>query len=387
MINEQDYVGLIVMTRLLCAAAVCALAMGTAAQAQSIDVIPSAGSTTQLGDTSSVQQPAGSANLTDGSRGLNYSSTFSVTSAEVSFQGGGIGVGDQTRTTSTSRVDLTITNNGDGQLNPLLKSQLTAAGMGVYLGDNTAGNCFSSPGSCAQSQGVHTLSQLGQTTGASSIAGVTVDFQILQGDSTLYHVSGGIEINQDGPVFVFSNTEQLASQLNGFVTLDQFGNIDPTTGKSNSALGFAWDATDITLNNLDPIGGFSSSTISYIVTVSTFNNANCFSDSTCLVTYAGFGDPIGRGGDVTNDALRVGGNSFLGAFGFGANDQGGPNFIGGVNFAPETLVIPHFDADGNIDFGAPGGGAVPEPATWAMLIMGFGLLGGALRRRRALAAA
>nr|WP_295113528.1 PEPxxWA-CTERM sorting domain-containing protein [uncultured Caulobacter sp.] len=28
-------------------------------------------------------------------------------------------------------------------------------------------------------------------------------------------------------------------------------------------------------------------------------------------------------------------------------------------------------------------GAVPEPATWAMMLAGFGLLGGELRRRRA----
>lgn len=32
---------------------------------------------------------------------------------------------------------------------------------------------------------------------------------------------------------------------------------------------------------------------------------------------------------------------------------------------------------------APIGGAVPEPATWAMLILGFGILGGAMRRRTA----
>lgn len=32
-------------------------------------------------------------------------------------------------------------------------------------------------------------------------------------------------------------------------------------------------------------------------------------------------------------------------------------------------------------------GAVPEPATWAMLIVGFGLIGGMVRRRRGLAAA
>ncbi|MFN7177077.1 MAG: PEPxxWA-CTERM sorting domain-containing protein, partial [Thermaurantiacus sp.] len=32
--------------------------------------------------------------------------------------------------------------------------------------------------------------------------------------------------------------------------------------------------------------------------------------------------------------------------------------------------------------GGGGGGVIPEPATWAMLIAGFGLVGGALRRRR-----
>lgn len=31
---------------------------------------------------------------------------------------------------------------------------------------------------------------------------------------------------------------------------------------------------------------------------------------------------------------------------------------------------------------APGAGAVPEPATWAMLILGFGAVGAALRRRK-----
>lgn len=33
-------------------------------------------------------------------------------------------------------------------------------------------------------------------------------------------------------------------------------------------------------------------------------------------------------------------------------------------------------------WGTPGGNAIPEPSTWAMMIAGFGLAGGALRSRR-----
>jgi len=71
------------------------------------------------------------------------------------------------------------------------------------------------------------------------------------------------------------------------------------------------------------------------------------------------------------------------------------------NFGPASLGLPFNFADqpdfrgGFIDFGgsqrtgdwaleisgAAGAGAVPEPASWAMLIAGFGLVGAAMRRR------
>ena len=37
-------------------------------------------------------------------------------------------------------------------------------------------------------------------------------------------------------------------------------------------------------------------------------------------------------------------------------------------------------------FGGTPGGVVPEPATWAMMIIGFGAAGSMIRRRKALAA-
>jgi hypothetical protein len=45
-----------------------------------------------------------------------------------------------------------------------------------------------------------------------------------------------------------------------------------------------------------------------------------------------------------------------------------------------TVALTYFEGSGG------GGDVVPEPATWAMLIAGFGLVGSALRRRRPLAA-
>ena len=53
-----------------------------------------------------------------------------------------------------------------------------------------------------------------------------------------------------------------------------------------------------------------------------------------------------------------------GDYGFNIWSRGPGNKL--ADFAPENRML----------------AAVPEPATWAMLIMGFGLAGGALRRRR-----
>jgi hypothetical protein len=46
--------------------------------------------------------------------------------------------------------------------------------------------------------------------------------------------------------------------------------------------------------------------------------------------------------------------------------------------------LSHLTFFGTTDPNDPGGGVVPEPSTWAMLLAGFGLVGFAARRRRAL---
>lgn len=82
------------------------------------------------------------------------------------------------------------------------------------------------------------------------------------------------------------------------------------------------------------------------------------------------------------------------AGGFGANSVGSDSnlgrtiawggiesmTIGGVTITDFTALSP----DTGFDFrrGYLSAGAVPEPGTWAMLVIGFGTLGGAMRRRR-----
>jgi len=62
----------------------------------------------------------------------------------------------------------------------------------------------------------------------------------------------------------------------------------------------------------------------------------------------------------------------------------------GVNFAGTAHSIDfggtaNYTVYDNVTFGSAtpgGGGAVPEPATWAMMLVGFGAVGAAVRRRR-----
>jgi hypothetical protein len=79
------------------------------------------------------------------------------------------------------------------------------------------------------------------------------------------------------------------------------------------------------------------------------------------------------------------------SFSLPVNTDGGAQFFGVVSSVPFSLVVAVqtnnpgvADAFGIDDIMY---NVVPEPGTWAMMIAGFGLVGAAARRRKALAAA
>jgi hypothetical protein len=357
------------MVRLAFAAACCVLAVGTAAQAQTTFVTGNAQSFINNND------PVGGVGVYQSNFGAaNYASTISITPTavnpdKVTFESGNALTGGSMDAFSSTNVNLSLVNGGNAVVTPTLHSQITAAGMGFYMADTRT--CGTNPQSCAQSQGLATLRDLVAPVGAAgsgTLGGASFDFTIVANDQTLFSVHGSMSLNfnADG-VFVDTNIEDAQGKLAGFTTL-QLGN-------AGSALGFAWDATnvpDLLLNAIDPD---STEHVNYQVSVSSFTRGACLADGfTCLVAYSAFGDPIGRGGDITND-FRTGGNNFLGAFGGGFGQNAGTSFINGVTFGETTVTAP------TVTFA----GGVPEPATWMSMIAGFGLLGAALRRRRVLA--
>jgi hypothetical protein len=69
--------------------------------------------------------------------------------------------------------------------------------------------------------------------------------------------------------------------------------------------------------------------------------------------------------------------------------QGGEVHLGsflGLGLTNGGRSDPAYGLDKALGGGAPVGG-VPEPATWAMMLVGFGAAGAALRRRRIAVAA
>lgn len=139
--------------------------------------------------------------------------------------------------------------------------------------------------------------------------------------------------------------------------------------------------------------GTADTRFSYIAD---FDNGLSVNDGSCRLAVEGFG--IAPSAQFCNLGLGIREATSAGG------DSGGPQFINGQLAALTSYGLSFGRDFGDIDdnlndtFGEFGGyvpiflhtafiAGVPEPATWAMMIGGFGLVGGAARRRRVAAVA
>ena len=136
---------------------------------------------------------------------------------------------------------------------------------------------------------------------------------------------------------------------------------------------------------LSPFANETSATsflASFSSTLSSFSlNFGDFGADSDLFTLTAFSGANGTGSVVGTTNVNYGLGSLPGSIGT-ASFTGSPfqsvSFIGGSTGFPNSVYYDNFVATVT--------GAVPEPATWAMMLIGFGAIGVAMRRRRKLVA-
>ena len=331
---------------------------------------------------------SGSVGSTSFGSGASYASTSDIGPGVIYFKNGNASSGQFTYSKSTTLVDITFTNTGDKTVTPFLRSQIVPAGFGIFVGPN---GCSADPESCNPADvtpGIFNSFRPVTDETIPTIEGVPIDvlasasftFRIYADDFVAYSLTGSLTLTYGGggglPNILTANIGQAQAELDGFA-LD-------SPALSSDFLGYIWDTTDIDVRFQDVLAPGEDATLRYETIVETYSRSSCLSGtSSCLVSYASFGDPVGRSGG-SGTAQIGGGDAMLArAFGpLGAEDE----TPSGIFFDEFAFRAPVFNPiTGGVSFVLPGT-AVPEPDSWALMIAGFGLLGASLRQRRRLAA-
>ncbi len=344
---------------------------GSAAQAQVGKVTGSAQSVVTLAGQPPVTFLAGPNSTpevkTIGASGADFNSYVNIGETTVLFESENTVSGPFVRTVSSSVVEIDFTNTTGKNVD--FASTITAAGMGFYLAD-TDTTCLYSD--CAQvidsTYRFQNLRPTGSDAGVLGVVGFDFSISRLGEEGSLYSLTGELALTYGvgRPGFrVVDSLGAIGSVGTPRGVLDDFTRI--STGPTNTNIGFSWDATDI----LFSIGNIEKQTLVYKTTVYSYSNAACLDGNTCLIAYSGFGDPIGRGGGIEEEALRGFGGGLASLSGDGITD---------IDFEPSQFTIPVFK-DGVLTFRLDPT-SVPEPSVWLSLVAGFGFIGAALRSRR-----
>jgi hypothetical protein len=307
--------------------------------------------------------------------GGSFQSVVQIDPKVITFRNGAIGLGAYSRISSGTRLQLDVVNDGDEDVGlASFSSVIIPAGFGFFMpfvgtglncGPLTLGNCGTTG---RTGYGFPDLARPGDIPDGVLLGTVGFDFSVLVDGSQQFALKATFSIVFDpilGTNILVQDFGDAPSVLNGFTLV-----TDPA---DEDAVGYAWDETPFSFDLPDTVlspGEVRS--ILYVSDVFVETFANYPDTGISLLGYSAFGDPIGRPGG--------GGSLSSGVFGLGPLAVG----ITGVNVGEFKFVTPFFS--NGVLFLPPAGGVIPEPASWAMLIAGFGLVGGTLRRLRAITA-
>ena len=199
------------------------------------------------------------------------------------------------------------------------------------------------------------VAALASAFAASSASAMIIDLEAPKGDF-------GPTYSQDG--FTFTNSYGTSDSYSNWIVLKDPGNN--ANGSNATIFAGAANSSNTLTNNASQPFSFGQ-----IGLADGFNHAGDHGSILFKFHHVG--------GLVTTSTVSLSGIQALNIFNFSESN------LTSVVFTPLTTDGPwiQFDLVG-VDVGA---GSVPEPATWALMILGFGGAGAALRRRRTVVAA
>ena len=315
--------------------------------------------------------------------GGDYRSYVDVGDASISFESADVVSGPGVQARSRTMVAFDFRNDSADAVR--FDSLITPAGMGFYMANLDPMCRFSS---CPEAVGARLSDLTLSSLDSPNLGKVKFEFSIQDNGKDLYRVMGSLALRiGPGGYYVDSQLEDAMVKLSGFT--------QSTLASDNAILGYAWDATPV---HFDLASGLHH--LTYSTSVFSSSGANPVSCGASLVSFVGFGDPIGRGGGVESASEDLAGfDSFIGGTSFKAFSESAAGATGstcpsatpgsgglqGFKPKPSSFEKPIF-VDGVLRYGIKMSAAVPEPATWAMMILGFGVVGMAARRRRMMGA-
>ena len=189
------------------------------------------------------------------------------------------------------------------------------------------------------------------------------------------------------------------SDLAGYYEIDRF---DPSLGALtgvNINLQSEWD-TAVEIYTYDEEGNWVPARFDYTAAIT---RTMLFGTSSLVTSYSGAGsinlpreNSYGFSVSGSSNVSLTGGavDFFIGTDTFYPRDRSAYNLTGNLVLPPDAYGDWSFSDSDFSDifkitytYTAAGGGAVPEPASWAMMMVGFGGIGYAVRRKKKVAAA
>lgn len=369
------------IAKFLVAAGALALATGASAQITNVTGTTTA-SRTLDGVTTNFVNPVPSPSYANGGPGgAGYSASAAITDDSIFFQAGSMAAGRRNSASSEVMVSFDVTNQSDTDLTRV-RSTIFESNFGFFVGNFTdfvdpeteelvqgcSGVNLPSCRPTTFAPGFEAFVAPGDTSPPITLASTQFTFEVLQDGNVLRSVSGQIDAVKQGSSVVFVKGlgfAELESVLGNFVKFEG-------EGSEGKVYAYSWGRTDFTADLLNAIGMGETSTISYRIATSSINFATpSFSppSANLIVAFSCFADPVGRGGTSAGFFIP----------GFEASTCN--EYSADSTITPYAIKIPVINGN-TIDFRAP---VIPEPDTWAMLIVGFGLVGLSMRRSKKVA--